>query len=414
MERLSDLIRGCAEMRITGAEPERVINACCEAGIDFWGVEAEDEFSLVMSVRQSRTGEVKTLAEKCLCEAETLRLRGGRRVASRAGSRPVLWILPLVLAGILAASTFFVWRIDVTGNVTVSDTEILNALADSGVYIGAFWPGFSNELTASAVTAAIPELKWVGISTFGSRVTVRVREKTRIPEIFDESLPARIVAVRGGLIEQMGALRGNPLFENGQTAAQGDVLIDALVPGKFEGARIVRAAGYVTARTWYELTAVMPLSRTVKEYTGETYTAMALRLGDRRINFYRSSRILHTMCDNIVQEKKLGVMGQFELPAALITEAGRGYTLKTVTVDRDEAKKTLEALLESTLKTKLGAGGRVLSSEFIFGEAEGRAVVTLLAECRQNIAREELLTEKEIAALSAELEETDDREDNGG
>lgn len=414
MERASDLIRGCAAVRITGAEPERVINACCAAEIDFWGVEAQGDFTLIMSVRQSQTDRVAALAESCLCEAETLRLRGGAYIARRAKSRPVLWVLPILLAAALVCSALFVWRIDVTGNVTVSDTEILNALDDCGVGIGAFMPSLSGEMAASRVTAMIPELKWVGISSFGSRVTVKVRERTAVPEVVDKSAPARIVAERGGLIEQMGTLEGYPLFENGQTAARGDVLIDALVPGKFDNARIVRAAGYVTARTWYELTAVTPLERSVKRYTGEAYVALALRLGDRRINFYRGSRILYTMCDNIVRETKLGVMGSFELPAALITETGRSYELKTVRVDAEEAKRSLEALLEKTLRAKIGAEGRVLKSEFIYGETEGTAVVTLIAECRQNIAREELLTETEISALEAELEETNDREDNGG
>lgn len=414
MERLSDRLRGCARVRITGAEPERVINACAAGGMEFWGLEREEDFALLLTVRAADRGRLETLAGKCLCEAETLGITGGRKLLNRVKARPVLWVLPLLLAAVLAASSLFVWRIDITGNVTVSDREILTALRESGVYTGAFWPAFTSDMIRSRVMVKLPELKWVGVSTFGSRTAVKVRELTPIPQVLDETAPAVIVAKRGGLIERMGVLRGFPLFENGQTAAEGDVLIDALVPGKERGGRIVRAMGYVTARTWYELTAAAPLTVTVKEYTGESRTDYALRLGNSRINFYESSRILHTMCDNIVKEEYLGIDGYFRLPIALITETEREYVTRRAPAEAGALGEELRETLVSALKARLGAGGTILSSRFTEGEAEGLLTVTLIAECRQNIAAERLLTEDEAGALNARLEELNGREDNAG
>ena len=414
MERVSDLLRGCVRVRITGAEPMSVINACAAGNIEFWGLEAQEECSLLLTVRESQAENLYEIAEKLLCETETVRKQGGKGLKKRVAARPVLWVLPLLLAAALAVSALFVWRIDITGNVTVSDREILSALRESGVYIGAFWPRFTSDLIRSRAMVKLPELKWVGVSTFGSRVSVKVREITPIPEVLDEGAPSVIVAKRGGIIEQMGTLRGFPLFENGQTAAEGDQLISPLTPGKERGGRIVRSLGYVTARTWYELHAAAPLSVAVKEYTGEKNTVYALKLGDRRINFYDSSRILHTMCDNIVEEKILGIEGFFQLPLTLVTERSEEYRLAAAPADREKVRASLEAALEAALRSALGEGGRVLSSRFTCGETDELMTVTLIAECRQNIAEERLLTEDEILALEAKLEELNGREDNGG
>lgn len=235
---------------------------------------------------------------------------------------------------------------------------------------------------------------------------MEVRERTKIPELYDEDKAVKIVAEQSGRIERMNVLRGVSLFKNGQTAAESDTLIDGAVPSTFGKTEIVHAEGSVIARTWYEICAVMPLEYNEKAYTGKTKSRFALIIGDNRINFYSKSRIFDTNCDNIIREQTLGIKGFFELSVKLVSEKSVSYELNKASISEDTAKTRLETLLNDELKFKIGEDGEIVSSEFTISLMDGFAVVTLLAECKQNIAAEKEMTADEInAAKSAEEEQ---------
>ena len=213
MERLSDEVRGYAVIKAVGAEPTRLIDRCADENIDFCGVCPEDEITFIFKTRLKHAEEILGFAEKCCCEAEIIERRGAPIEIKKLRRRYALWILPLILIFLLVASHFFIWEIEITGNDAVSDIEILNALEDSGVYIGSFWPDFTSDSIRSRVLVKVPELKWLSVSVFGSKAVVEVRERTDIPELFDEDEAVKIVAGEPGIIQSISVLRGFSLFK---------------------------------------------------------------------------------------------------------------------------------------------------------------------------------------------------------
>jgi len=410
LERLSDTARGYAVIKAVGVEPTGIIDRCAAEGLEFWGAYPEDDYTLIFRTRLNKAQTVLGFAEKCGCELEILEKRGVPIEAKKLKRRYVLWGLPLFLLALLVFSSFFIWKIDIEGNSSVSDIEILNALEDSGVFIGSFSPKFTSDNIRSRVLIKIPELKWISVSVFGSRALIEVRERTDIPELLDENEAIKVVAEQSGIIERMNVLRGFPLFKKGQTAAENDTLIDGTVPSTFNKTELMHAEGSVIARTWYEICAVMPLEYSEKVYSGEIKHRFALIAFGNRINFYRNSRIFDTNCDNILGKQTLGIKGFFELPIALMTEKSRFYELETASVSEETARTLLEARANEELRSKIGEDGEIISAEFTFSVIDGFAVGTLRAECRQNIAAEKEMTAEEInAAISAgEEQNTDD------
>jgi len=396
VERISDRFRGYAVIKTVGVEPTKMLDRCAAAQIEFWGACPDDDYTITFRTRIKDADVVSAFAEKCCCEASIMERRGAPVWAKRLKKRYVLWLLPLILLAILVFSSFFIWRIDITGNSTVSNITILNALKDSGVGMGSFWPTFTSDSIRSRVLAKIPELKWISVSVFGSRAQVVVRERTKIPELLDEDEAVKIVAKQSGIIEKMNVFRGHGLFKKGQTAAMSDTLIDGAVPSTFNNTVIVHAEGSVIARTWYEITAIMPLKYNEKVYTGEEHSKFALIFGNNRINFYRNSRISDTNCDNIIEKQALGIKGLFELPAAVVRERSKTYELVPTNVSNETAKNELQALLNDELNYKIGDKGEILKSEYTFCISDGFAVGTLRSECRQDIAQEKKMTDREI------------------
>lgn len=405
MERLSDFLRGYAVVRVVGAEPTKILDRCVAEGLDFWGAYPEDEFTMILKTRLKQERRVVELAEKCACEAEVKARAGGTVEAKKLKKRPALWVLPVLLMALLAASSLFIWRIDITGNETVSETEILNALEDSGVYIGSFHPAFTSDNIRSMVLVRIPELKWISVSVHGSRAVIDVRERTKIPELMEEDKGVKLIAGHSGVIEKMEVLQGNPLFKKGQAALEEETLIDGAVPSTLGDVEILHASGRVFARTWQELTAILPLDFETKEYTGEKKTRFALEIGGERINFYSKSRISDKDYDTIINRQRLGFKGFFELPLVLVKETGFAYERVGLRRTESEAQAALEELLSEELTARLGKEGSVTSSAFTFHVVDGFAVCTLRAECLQNIAEEKEMSAEEVQMHQAAGEE---------
>ena len=405
MERLSDEFRGYAVIKAVGAEPTKLLDRCAAQQIEFWGSYPEDDFTITFCTRLGNAEKIVGFSDKCSCETEILEKCGVPIFLKSLKKRYVLWVLPITFILLLVTSSLFIWKIEITGNDKISDIEILNALEDSGVYIGSYWPKFTSDNIRSRVLVKIPELKWISVSVFGSRAVVEVRERTDIPEVLNEDEAVKIIADQSGIIEKMNVYRGYPLLKKGQTAAKDDILIDGAVPSTFSETEIVHAEGSVIARTWYEICAIIPMNYSKKEYTGKSSSRNAIIIGDNRINFYSSSRILDTNCDNIISKKNLGIKGLFELPIIFVNERTEEFELTEWSFQEDTAKSVLQELLNEELKSRIGENGTIVSADFTFSVVNGFGVGTIRAECRQDIAEEKAMSADEISAAKTAKEE---------
>lgn len=396
MERVTDFLFGCALMRAVGAEPEKLFTKLAEEKIIFWDAVPEDACTVSFRVGRKDAEKVIGLSSRCCCDAAVVRRTGLPEDFQKLKRRRVLLVLPAVLFALLLWSSFYVWRIEIDGNETVPDTEILNALEESGVSIGSFWPAFTSDNIRSEVLVKIPELKWLSVSVYGSRAHVVVRERTKAVEPVDEKKPVKLVAAAPGVIDKMEILCGLAKFQKGQAALAGETLADGAVPDMIGGVRFVHAEGSVMAETYEELMAEMPLTALQKTPSGHARTHLALLFGEKRINFYAGSRIFDTNCDTIIKVHKLGIEGLFELPVSIITETEQPYQTTEAGRQEDAMKARLQKQLETELARRVGETGKTESAETTFAVINGYEVASLRAVCRRNIAKEVPMTQEEI------------------
>ncbi|MCI5754273.1 MAG: sporulation protein YqfD [Clostridiales bacterium] len=385
MRKTSTLLQGSVRLEAVGALPAGLLNACARAGVPFWQAEPADACTLRLTVRRRDLHRVRRLAMSAQCTVRVCAERGAPKYARRLHRRWVLLIgLPVCLA-LWFLSSLFLWDIDIVGNETVPDSTILRALDDNGVCIGSFWPSFTSDMIRCGVLLQLPELRWITVNVHGSRATVIVRERTPVPEIVDERQPADIVAAKAGVVSRLEIFSGAATVETGQTVLPGELLVTGLVPSSFSPPRLVHAAADVQARTWYDSTALTPLTRLEKVPTGEYFTRWAVAFGKQRINFYRNSSISHPGYDKIIKETQLGLRGVFAFPVTVIRERFERYETHESAVEREPVEAALRQRLLQQLSHELD-GGTALSVRFSVSAQGDLLAVTLRAECLENIA----------------------------
>lgn len=284
--KFSDQVGGFITLRLKGPQQEKIINLALARGIYIWDIKREGEF-LYLKVRNSGYEAFKAIVEDHEFELEILKRDGlpfyrkilKQRMGLLGGA--VLFIAALYLL------SSFVWFVEVSGNQAVDNTRILASAARNGIYPGAGKWSFSRIEAEEAMLRELSELTYVEFDIRGVRANIKVVEKV-LPDA-DAIGPCDIVAERDGLVEEILVLNGQAVVQKGAVVVKGDMLISGTVtptlpmeglpvdPNAVTGPTLVRARGYVKARTWYE--GYGEAKRTYEEtrLTGERYSRLAIK-----------------------------------------------------------------------------------------------------------------------------------------
>ena len=382
MARLEESIRGTVQLEIRGAEPETLLNACLAEELPLLAPQSIDAWTLRLSVFEHDLPRLEALAERYYCELRPLSRRGGSRSRRLLRRRLALLISGGLLLALVILSSLFVWEIRFVGAEGLSRGQLLRALEDCGLAAGSFWPGLDADELRDQMLLREPALSWLTVNFHGSVAEVRLLRRVDKPEIYRECDAADLRACRAGVVRRVSVLNGQPMVQPGQAVEAGELLISGSVDSITAAPRTLRAQGEVWADTWYELNAVCPAPMGKESAGGGLRGRLALKVGEKRINFYQNGGKTIDGCDKIVHEYTLGIKGLFRLPLTLVWEELRPY--RASENDRDRSEEIGQRLLARLAEQ---IDGEIVDYRFSSAELNGVTLVTLYAQCRENIAR---------------------------
>ncbi len=394
LKRAVKLLRGSVRVRAQCAYPERVLNLCSARGIEFWEVRWLSALELSFCVARTDLRALRRAAEGCGAEFSVERTAGAPFFLARFRRRYVLLAGLALCALLLAVNSLFIWDLEVTGNESVPTERILRVLAENGVRRGTFVYSFRSREVCNRVLPELRELCWVAVNVRGCRAYVQVRERVRAPERVNESAPTNVVARRAGLVTEVRALDGEKKVLPGTSVREGQLLIAGVVDtGGTENpsvaTRFLAGKGSVRARTWYELSVYIPLTMEEKVYTGEKKERLTLIWGEKRLKIgAKGSSIVRADCDKIKEQKQWELLGLLTLPVTWEKETYLPYEARAYTRSREEAEQLGRDALEEYLAGLLEEDGSVTSRRFASAVQGDALLVTLSAECEEQIGRE--------------------------
>ena len=388
------LLRGSVCVRAKSAYPERMLNLCSARGIEFWDVRWIDDTALSFCVARGDLRALRRAAEGCGAEVSIERTAGTPFFFARLRRRHALFAGGILCAALLLVNSLFIWDFEVTGNETVPTETILHALREHGVHRGTFIYSFRSQDICNRVLPELKDLCWVAVNVRGCMAYVQVRERVRAPERVNESEPTNVIAAKPGLITKVRALDGEKRVLPGTSVQQGQLLIAGVVDtGGTEKpsvtTRFLAGKGEVWARTWYDLTVRVPLTYEKKVYTGKEKRSHTLIWGENRLKIgAKGSSICNVDCDKIKNQTQWTLFGLFALPVTWETETLLPYELEIAARSRADAEAQGKDVLETYLAALLGETGSVTQRRFSTAVEGDTLVVTLSAECEEQIGKE--------------------------
>ena len=378
-------LRGQVRVRVETSFPERVLNLCGARNLAFWDLEWESTTVFFCTLSRRDLRRLRRAVRHLDCDLQVVGKWGMPFFLGRVRKRHAMAAGLFLCGAALFFGSFFIWDITVEGNNTVSREEILRSLQTHGVGLGTFGYSLNSADLRNRVLLDIPELSWISVNVSGCRAYVQVRERIPAPELVDKREPLNIVARRSGLVRKAQALGGVACVLPGTSVEEGQLLISGVAESKSGGVRFMQGRGRVYARTWYELSVRVPLAAEEKAGEGKTATRVALDVGKRRIKIYGKGSMLGASCDKITTNHPLTLPFGLRLPVTLVVETTSSWDTQTAERSAAQARAEGEAQLLRQLDDMLTEGGQVTSTHFSAARQGDTLLVTLNAECAEQI-----------------------------
>ena len=328
---MMDLYRslaGVLEIQIISADLPAVLYDFEQQGIEMRHIQTTNEITLILQIPRRQEELAVEICHKRGVQLQTVGRKGIYWKIWQFRHRPILSIglLLMIVFGMYVPSRIFF--VQVQGNTSIPQRQILEAAAECGIRFGANRRAVRSEKMKNALLEALPQLQWAGVNTSGCVAVISVRERKDPQVSKQDQAVGSIIAARDGVITQITAARGNKVCKVGQAVKAGEVLISGYTDCGIS-IRADRAEGEIFAQTERTITAVYPNQRDVRGKIVDQQTKYSLIIGKNRINFYFGSGIYGNGCVRMYEEKYLTLPGGFQLPVILVKETILQYETKT-------------------------------------------------------------------------------------
>lgn len=241
-------LQGFVRFYIIGNSPERFINIVTKNRISIWNTERVDGKMFACMFAKDYIN-IRGLAKKSRVRLK-VKSRHGLPFFIRAHKDRVgILIGVAVFALVIYVMSCFVWTIDVVGLETISYTQVMQALKDNGLYVGAFKPACSFTNISRNTMLEIEDIGWMSLNTLGSHCSVEIKEKAKSPKVDDFSTPANVKAKRDGQIISINTANGEACFGVGSAVVKDQLLVNCVIEDQLGRVKLVRADAQVIAKT---------------------------------------------------------------------------------------------------------------------------------------------------------------------
>ena len=376
-------------------------NLLARLEINFFGV-GHKEGKTYFSVSSFDAEKVIKIAEENdISIAE--RKRGGISFALiKHKNRVGLLIGLLFSCAFLLFSELFVWEITVVGNDHVSDAEILQALSDIGVSVGAFIPAIDVKADNNLLLMRERALSSAAISIEGTNIKVSVLERVKAPERENFSGCYYVAAKCDGYILDVDAFEGKPEVNVGAVVRKGELLINPFMKTDKGLFRAVHAKGKIYAAVSEIIEFDIPLKQIEKRYSGKTSEKVKPVLLGKELPSLSSFESPYAFSDAVFSEEKITLFGFIKLPITRYGAVYYEYSPAEITLSGKEAEENAR----DVLLDKLAAFDEEILSvetEITFDEEKGVCHLKADALLKRDIALEVEISPSDVQSIAERL-----------
>ena len=379
-------LRGNCTVSVPASCRTAAMNLCMQMGLQYANFVWREDGGVQFSCSTHSAHRFITLCCQANIKAEIVEYRGLPKLAKRLWARPGLVVGAVLSLMLIVLSGLFVWDVQVSGNVEMTEGEVIAELRACGFGVGSYLPSLRVREIENRVLMASERIGWLSINTEGTVARVQVIEHIEgEKEDASPQKPANLVALADGQIEYLELYRGNAVVTVGQAVKKGELLVSGLYDSATGSFRYTRAAGRVMARTERVLTVEIPLFYEEKVYEESYLQELELSFFNFSHKIFKNSGNYSELYDIIKYNANLVQFGSNRLPVSLSRTEARPYHLEARERSATEATELCYIELAEQLAT-LSGDIHLLQKEIVTEVRENSVTLVCTLTCIENIA----------------------------
>ncbi len=344
-------IYGYSLCRLTGDLPEKFINILSKKHLSVWDLTASSDTEFTFCIRYFERKKALNAA---------MEYGYGLNVEKSFGL-PVFLLKNRLRCGLIIGAVIFavliflmkscVWSIEIEGNHSLSDEQILNALSDAGLTEGSFKSSLNLRNIRQKLRLKLPGVSYVELNLDGSKAKVSIIEAKESKT--EEKYPCNLIAGYDGVIRRVEITCGEGAVKVGDMVKKGQLLASGIADSPVKGFFLLPANGRVLAAHTEKLEAFIPFEEEYFKRTGEFYEKYRLKLFNFYIKLYIGTGKEYPIYDKIYNYKELTVFGD-TLPIGLEKITLYEKVKEHKTLSESEALNAAHLLLDGMESERFG------------------------------------------------------------
>ena len=375
------------QITVSSSDKKKVLNDILISSVPIENSKINENKELILTVKSKYIGRFKQILSENGSDAKIVKNNGYIEIFSGLKGRLGLLIGFIFLLFALYFSSKIIWKIDISGNTNISDEEIINELAKSGLTLGTYIPNIDYATLHNKVLLSCDKLSWISVNITGNIASVVVKENVNIkPE--KEPQYSNVIASSDGYIAEIKVINGEKVVSVGDVVKKGDILISGVIDSQSEGIRYEHASGEIYAYVNKTIKIEIPYESVKKVYTGKKYTEKSYKLYNFPIKFsskYRNQSILY---DKIIKKESLSLLGISDLPIEVISTTYYEYIEEPIVLSTQEAVDKAFVELRNSIDVIL-KNAELVSKKVETSYDENGFYIQCQLYCIENIAKEQ-------------------------
>ena len=377
-----DFFLGKCLLKTKKKNAAKLLNVCMKSEAEYWNPRFfGDDFSIECNARTFE--KIKSACEKRGLEITLVACSGMPIIISRYKNRIGLLIGTLLSLVLVLYGLNTVWRIELSGNESIRQSELEALLRENGFSVGSFIPSEDLTFIENSVMQSEPRIAWISINVNGAVANVEIRETKK--GVAKSKNPTNLIALRDGKIERVESYNGNCLVKAGDVVRAGDVLVSGIYQNESGDYRAVRAEGEIFARTIKEILIEIPFENTQKVYTGRKFCEIRINFFKKSIKVFANTGNLPTTCDIIYENGEVVFFTLPKIPIGYEKVTYSEYNTEPVVLDESEAMNQAFKILKEELDL-LSQSAELIRKDVEFEISDRAYILKCHLICIENIA----------------------------
>ena len=385
---LLNYIFGYVSIKIESFYLERFLNICISKKIFLWNTKREKSSILYANIGIADFKRIKEIARKTKSIVKIERKRGLPFILFRYKKRKTFFGFLFLTMIILIVSSNYIWNIDVIGNESISNEEILEELKDDGLNIGMLKNRIDINSVINKIRLEREDIAWIGISLKGTNAIVEIKETKKAPNVLNENEYCNIISDKEALITKINVQNGTANVKEGDIVKAGDIMVLGYLEGKYTGKRYVHAQANIEAKVWYSKKEKFYYNQSIKTVTTATEEKYALKIKNFKINFYKTLSKFQNY-DTICKSKKIMLFSNFYLPIEIIKITNYEFENKDIVYTEEQLAEIGKTNIENELEKQIEKKENIINKQVNTYANTDYIEVEVIYEVLENIGIED-------------------------